>query len=110
MTTTGKKGGMNTKSGKDLMPTKDSDPLAWIQEKGWLCLSCEGAIDWKDSPCYCKRNDKRTRLLPEPAVRKIMVEAARRQAVEEEKVGDKFSGAESLNLFADRLEGGGRDG
>ena len=73
------------------MIDKPDDPLAGIQEKGWLCPSCEGAIDWKNSPCYCKRNDKRTRLLPEPAVRAAMVEWLKKRS--------KRKLQESMNLW-----------
>ena len=39
-----------------------------------------------------------------PAVRRAVVAAIRKQASDERKKGDKFTGSESLELMADPLE------
>jgi len=49
-------------------------------------------------------HEKRAILVQEPAVIKAIVECFRNQANAEWEKGDKFSGSESLNLMADRLE------
>ena len=48
---------------------------------------------------------KTVRLVSEPAMRRAVVAALKAQAEDEELKGDRFSGAESLRLFATRFEG-----
>ena len=98
------------------MPTKDSDPLAGVEDEARQCSGCgliantqlrktETIITW--DKCVCDSGPiKPVRLLPEPAVRKAMVEWLRVESGQ--ALLDNENGlADGLRILADRLEAGG---
>ncbi|KKN70783.1 hypothetical protein LCGC14_0427780 [marine sediment metagenome] len=89
------------------MADKPGDPLAGVEPAHHQCGGECGSYLSKMHDACPNCGSVVERLLPEPAVRKAVVEAIRKQADDEWNHGDKFSGSESLNLLADRLEAGG---
>ena len=87
------------------MTDKHDDPLAGVEANGF-CSFCD--MTWRKPGC----KHPKTRLLPEPAVRKVMVEWLRERAwpfvLSRSVEHDDRVRWDPIKELADRLERGGK--